>query len=567
MDRRKMRDGRLPERFCTGVMRVFLGVILLLLTVLSAAVTCRVYGGAEIVEYEKDIPLLHILFLAAVLAAAVFLPLLRIVFRKNGFACGEEENGNGRKPLNGRRMTESERVWASGLGCSSRMMRERRYVRVLLAAAGLYLLWLLFMLIWGGSDSRMSMSSALLLLSGDTSPWEPYTFLYGGGPAGYAYTYPVQNGLILYMVPAAFLFGKAAPYVLQAANIGFFFLGILCLGKMLSTFSRREMHTHSDQKRIVLLLCAFLPFSFYFLFVYGTMPGFGLACLGMERAQRYAAEGRKHDIWISALAICGAVLLKSNYLIVLVGIVLYLAARALFDRKLRTAAAAVLVMAVYLVGSRGMNMGIGFLTRQPVSGGIPMIAWAEMGLQEGKRGPGWYNGYNVRVFNENGGDTERTKEMVKKDLRETAEDFGSNPAAAADFFVRKTESIWAEPTFQSLWIQEVGGGSWLFAPVTDSLLKRGGILNTIYVNAANMLQTLIYAGALLWLVFGKREMSWETLLPGMVVIGGFLFHLVWEAKGQYTVFYFFLLSPYAFWGIRETAFRIRYLVYRRLSFR
>ena len=88
----------------------------------------------------------------------------------------------------------------------------------------------------------------------------------------------------------------------------------------------------------------------------------------------------------------------------------------------------------------------------------------------------------------------------------------------------------------------------------------------MYVGAANMLQTLIYAGAFLWILLGRRQMSWESLLPGMIVIGGFLFHLVWEAKGQYTVFYFFLLIPYAFWGIREAAHRIRHALYRRLSF-
>lgn len=558
----KERQRGLPECFCVGTVRLILGAILLFLTVLSAAVTCRVYGGAEIVEYERDMPLIHILFLVAVLAAAAALPLMHKICRKRRFFSDREEGGENSR---GVQKTEgSERVWASELCRTSRMTREKRYVRILIAVAGFYLVWLLAMLIWGGSDSRMSMASARLLLSGDTSPWEPCTFLYGGGPAGYAYTYPVQNGLILYMVPAAFLFREAAPYVLQAFNIGFFFLGVLCLGKMLTACcGSRE---YSDRRHMVLLMCVFLPFSFYFLFVYGTMPGFGLACLGMERAQRYAGEGRKRDIWIGAAAICGAVLLKSNYLIVLVGIVLYLMARGLFDRKIKTAAAALVVIAVYIIGSRGMNTGLSLLTGHPTSGGIPMIAWAEMGLQEGKRGPGWYNGYHVRIFTENEGDAERTKERAKQDLRQTAEEFLSDPSSAADFFVRKTESIWAEPTFQSLWIQEIGGESWLIPGIADSLLKKGGLLNMMYVGAANMLQTLIYAGAFLWILLGRRQMSWESLLPGMIVIGGFLFHLVWEAKGQYTVFYFFLLIPYAFWGIREAAHRIRHALYRRLSF-
>ena len=36
-------------------------------------------------------------------------------------------------------------------------------------------------------------------------------------------------------------------------------------------------------------------------------------------------------------------------------------------------------------------------------------------------------------------------------------------------------------------------------------------------------------------------------------IGGFLFHLVWEAKGQYSVVYFMLLLPYAYLGMERVA--------------
>mgnify|MGYP006966568298 CR=1 FL=1 len=49
--------------------------------------------------------------------------------------------------------------------------------------------------------------------------------------------------------------------------------------------------------------------------------------------------------------------------------------------------------------------------------------------------------------------------------------------------------------------------------------------------------------------------TWRTgqLLPGIVFIGGFLFHLVWEAKGQYSVVYFMLLLPYAYLGMERVA--------------
>lgn len=53
------------EKFCVGLVRILLGGILFFLTLLSAVVTCRVYGGSEIVQYGRDSLFLH-LFLVRV---------------------------------------------------------------------------------------------------------------------------------------------------------------------------------------------------------------------------------------------------------------------------------------------------------------------------------------------------------------------------------------------------------------------------------------------------------------------------------------------------------------------
>lgn len=75
-----------------------------------------------------------------------------------------------------------------------------------------YLFWILLVPSWGGSDSHQCMASLQGLLQGDFSAWEPVAYSYGTaeGPLGYAYTYPSQNGLILYMAVLAFFFGDAA---------------------------------------------------------------------------------------------------------------------------------------------------------------------------------------------------------------------------------------------------------------------------------------------------------------------------------------------------------------------
>ena len=134
------------------------------------------------------------------------------------------------------------------------------------------------------------------------------------------------------MAVLAFFFGDAAYAVFQILNIGFFILGIVSLQR------------RNERCSLLLWMACCLPFSFYILFVYGTMPGFGLSCLAMERLVRYVEEGRGRDFWIGAAAVAAAVILKSNYEIVLVALFLYLASSGVFRRKARLLVAAVLLI-------------------------------------------------------------------------------------------------------------------------------------------------------------------------------------------------------------------------------
>lgn len=507
---------RLPilEQICIVFVQYLFGAILLFLTVISATVTCTVYGGAEIVQYRTDRPVIHILLMIAFLAAGVWF------CRKN-------------------RMRALSRF----------KLTDQQFRRLIFAAAGFYLIWILITMYWPNSDQRMAMESASALLSGDYSPWDAVGFVYASPmvPVGYAYTYPSQNGLILFLAVIVMIFRDYTPYAVQILNIGFLFGGVYFLSRLaVRLFELKNI------RGVLLLTFGCLPFASYITFVYGTMPGFCLSSAALYYLNSYINTGKRSSFWLASFTVSGAVLLKSNYLIVLTALVIYLISEGVFRRSGRLLAAAVIMFMVYLGSGGVVNTFLESVTGRPVAGGIPMTAWVEMGLQEGSRGPGWYNGYNVSVFARNDEDTEKTKEAIRDDLSDTAAQFLAEPETAADFFLRKAQSIWAEPTFQSLWIQEVKGGSWLLPGLTNSLLKEGGTLNGIYLAVCNWFQTLTYAGAFLFLLIGGRKLKWEQLIPAVIFIGGFLFHMAWEGKGQYTVCYFILLLPYAFSGFRQT---------------
>lgn len=537
----------LLERFCTAFVAVLFFAILLFLLYLSITSTCAVYGGSEILEYGPDYPLVHILFWVLTAGAGIFMKKKNI------------------RLLFSRTLSEDE----------GRSSGYAGYLRLFVMAAGFYVLWLLLTGYWVGSDQRMAVESGQALIRGDFSPWEPHGFTYSSPmtPRGYAYTYPSQNGLILYFAFLAFFFRELTPYAAQVFNIGFVLMGMYCLCRLfeLAVFSsggkktgknarqNTRQNTRQDTRQdtgqntrqtggtggLLLLLLFYLPFTFYFTFVYGTVPGFALSTYALYSESRFLRTGKWNYFYRSAAAIILAVFLKSNYLIVLAAMVIYLLSSSIFRRRAGYFAAAALMLVLYTGAGKCMNSFLESVTTYPVSQGAPMIAWVEMGLREGSRGPGWYNGYNVSIFSKNNLDPAQTSEAVKEDLRETLAEFAQDPKSAADFFVRKSQTIWAEPTFQSLWIQEVKGDSWLLPSLTQSLYDKGGLLNILYLTVANLFQSLVYFGAILYLILYKKKLTWEQLMPAVIFIGGFLFHLAWEAKGQYTVCYFILLIPYA----------------------
>lgn len=533
------------EKLCIGLVRTLLGAVLLFITVLSVFLTCRVYGGAEVVQYARDLPLLHIAFCVGI----VVLPVIIKSKKEKNISSGQEKNKRiTKRPAQGGNL---EKIKA--------LMKTNKFWIIL--AIVIYMLWIILVPSWGCADSHRCMESAERLLQGDYSSWKHVPFSYGlsEGATGYAYTYPSQNGLILYMAVLCFVFGDAAFAAFQILNVFFFVLGVVSLHNL----ERNEEKNRRLGLFLWMLFC--LPVSFYILFVYGTMPGFGLSCFAMYRLVRYVKEDRGKDFWIGALAAVAAVLLKSNYLIVLTALFLYLSSSGVFKKKLSLILASVLLILVYVIASRGMKMGISHVTGYEVSGGAPMIAWVEMGLQEGSRGSGWYNGYQVGLFEQADGDSELVSEWVREDLKNTLSEMAVNPDKTANFFLKKFASIWAEPTFQSLWIQEMGNSSWPETSMPWQLLKEEGFLNKIYVFMTNLMQTFVYAMSCIWIIWGmsdrnlyfKKETRWDMLLPGIIFIGGFLFHLFWEAKGQYTVVYFMLLLPYAYRGLIYAGDRCR----------
>ena len=398
-------------------------------------------------------------------------------------------------------------------------------------------------------DQQLCISSANALMCGNLEQ----------SVRGYYLNYfPFQLPWVLFLVIPTALGGSLNVMVYQFANVAAILLAIGALAECgVLMFENRKL-------RLLTWLgaLAFLPLMFYAPFVYGNLFGLGLMLLGTRRMLLYLRERKiRHLIWL-VVWFTLASLIKKNIMIAAVAAFLVLVADALRNKRAAGALAAAVLLAASFGGSSALFGITHALTGADLSQGFPTSSFVMMGLQEEEgHEPGWYNNNSYRIYLEANRNSKAASEMAVESIRERLAVFAADPAYAASFFYRKVISQWDEPSFQSLWVNEMARNP-----------ERGALALSIYQRGKagkavlwwmNQYQSLILIGAVLWLFLCAPKQKIGVLFFPLYFVGGFLFHLVWEAKAQYTLFYFFCLIPYAAMGYKAMVNRLDFALHKR----
>lgn len=382
------------------------------------------------------------------------------------------------------------------------------------------------------ADQAKVLESAAQWLRGD------YSSLY----FGYMNLFPYQMGYAALLVPFVLLFGEGNFLAIQVFNAACIALTFWAVYKVSALLLGRE----TDGGKSVLLLslgawCAVM----YSVWVYGNVPGNLLAVLALWFQLRWQKEGRSWwNLLFSGLCIGASILLKDFGLIFLAAQLILLTLHCIVHQKPQ---GLILLLAALLVWQGSMSLLLSWgaeKANHDMGKGVPLMANVVMGLSEEEgTTPGWYTGYNRDRFMELGFEREAAEEDARQELQKQIRRLTGDPAGAVRFFHQKTLSQWAEPTYQGLWFACSGQ---MAPPVQDFLYGSG---QKPLVSLMNWYQSLVYAAAFGFLLARRRSLTLEQLLPGLIVLGGFLFQLFWEAKSQYVIQYFLLSIPYAAAGL------------------
>ncbi len=178
-----------------------------------------------------------------------------------------------------------------------------------------------------------------------------------------------------------------------------------------------------------------------------------------------------------------------------------------------------------------------------------MISWVTMALGEENGSPVKYDGYNISVYLQNGGDTQKATDASYEELTRRLDNLTDSPMHLPVFMAIKNSLVWNEPTFESVSYLNKNA-SYAESPkwLKDALWEDNR--NPLY-RFANLFHGLVLLGVLTWIALKGKEASPAHLLYGVTFIGGFLFELFWEAQAQYALAYFLLLIPYGVMGYVE----------------
>lgn len=321
----------------------------------------------------------------------------------------------------------------------------------------------------------------------------------------------------------------------------------------------------SRKSQLLVMICGliFLPVQMKVTFIYGDIPGLFFAV----RAMKYAVDiARKKSTAGNIAALTAfmalAYVFKNNFIIFAIAVSLYLAAEFLRQHRYRELYIPLAVIAAPVLLNSGVKLLVGAVLGGRVSSGASKYSWIAMGMQENA---GTFNGYNDATYYETGFDVNAQSEMARNEISSRLNEFLSDPNQAVGFYIRKVMVQWSDPTYNAF---EFSSRNVYLDDSASPLLWILSSPETARVAASflKVFQILMLLGSSVTAVKTMRVKNGSpALLLITAFIGGYFFHLIWEAGPSYAVPFAVLLIPTGVAGMTALVKTLSSLRFKELT--
>lgn len=405
---------------------------------------------------------------------------------------------------------------------------------------------------------------------------------------GYLTIYPFQIGYVAAGQIVSRIAGASNYYAYQFLDVVMILLGMWCLYEITWEIFHRETAAE---------MMAFLGLGAWFLYAYSTYVYNDIWSVGLQMSSFYLFIRylRRRTLpsgigcaVLTAVSCC----LKGNCKIGLVAMILTLliacvreTVRADHSGRLRRILRHLLIGALLIVFTIALDRGIKawYMAKAGIDtwpNGVPNMNYYAMGMQEMEHKYGWYDGYNAATYVNNGFDVEASESIARQEIHDRLVFFSQNKKYFVKFYLFKFLSQWGDETCASLRNLEETARHVENQPAIAQSICFGSIYRimqwvmNVYQSVIYLL-VLVYLGALSGRLHRARRsrkknssgsgilrledesISLAEAFLVMHIIGGMIFHQIWEASSRYILRYYLTMLPLAAGGLDWLCSRIQ----------
>ena len=322
--------------------------------------------------------------------------------------------------------------------------------------------------------------------------------------------------------------------ILRVFNIICNVLIVLALFKICQQLSKKYK---TNKVLLLTLILTFISLPMLATFIYGDIPSLALCLFAVYFMMKYTeTKNIKYPIFASFLTMW-AYMLRMNSLIFIIATVIYLVLSLFANIKSSTWKKNLLSVGIII-----MYIAISILPSSFVKNyylnkydmdkrkAYPNISYFFMAMEEGPRANGWYS---EEIGEAALKDPKGKKVEYIEKIKERLSYFSHNIGYTIDFYIMKIASMWTENTYSAVYNNNRFDNDPIEAMAKPLAFYQKALL------------IVICLCSLIVLIQNRKNISLDVIFLLTIFIGGFAFHILWEAKSRYIIPYIVALIPVA----------------------
>ncbi len=328
--------------------------------------------------------------------------------------------------------------------------------------------------------------------------------------------------------------------ILRVLNI----IGNIFILIALYKINKQLQNEYKTNKVLLLfLIITFISISMLSTFIYGDIPSIALSLFSIYYMMKYTKSGKIKEPIMASILTMIAYMMRMNTLIFIIATVIYLLLDLFSKIKKQTAKQNIIKIAIIImyiiISIIPSNIVKAYYINKynlDTNKEYPTISYILMAMEESHRGNGWYSeGIGEPALK----DPQAKKVEYVEKIKDRLEYFSKNMAYTFNFYTMKIASMWTENTYSA---------------IRNNTTQENDVLEqfieplTFYQKALLILMSVC---SLIVLIQNRKNLSLDLIFLLTIFIGGFSFHILWEAKSRYIIPYIIVLIPIASINIQK----------------